>query len=148
MYFSDLSALQRLALSLACLMAGDLLICIFVGIKAMSLDAVVVGLFYAGALSVTIWICGLWIAIVAIPVAAQTNWWAVPSVGAHAIVAGFLIWEYRNQGAVLFPPRTLFDFWQVGLSHAFSAFFYILWLRKMARPFDTVVERSGTERSQ
>jgi hypothetical protein len=131
-------AIQRLALSLACLLAGDLLICIFVGIMVKSLDAIFVGLLYAVAFSVTIWMCGLWIAILAIPVAAQLSWWVVPLAGVHAIVAGFLIWEYRNRGAVLFPPRTLFDFWQVGLLHAFSAILYTLCLRRMATSFEIV----------
>lgn len=148
MSLSDLTALQRLALSLACVLAGDLLIFIFLGIKTMSVDVAVGGLLYAAALSVTIWICGLWIAIVAVPVAIQTNRWIAPLAGIHAMVAGLLIWKYRNQGAVLFPPRTLSDFWQVGLSQLFSALLYIFCLRRLAKPSEYCLEFTNAGRTK
>jgi hypothetical protein len=129
-------AIQRLALSLACLLAGDLLTCIFAGVNGKGIDTGLAALLYTVVFSATIWMCGVWIAILAIPIAAQLRWWIVPLAGVHTCVVGFLIWEYRNRAAVLFPPRTLADFWQVGLLHAFCAALYVLCLRRMARPFD------------
>ena len=131
-------AIQRLAISLACLWAADLLTCIFAAIRVKSLDTIPVGLLYAVPLSATIWLCGLWIGVVVIAVAAQLSWLIVPSAGVHAMVAGFLIWEERNRGAVLFPPRTLFNFSRVGVIHAFAAIIYIYCLQKTTRSVDAV----------
>jgi hypothetical protein len=123
-------ALARLGLSIGCLFAAASLLCIYYGVRVWSVQTAIASLFYAGVLSACIWLCGIWLAILIIPVDMQQRWWLVPVAGAHACIAGFLIWSYRNQGAVLFPPRRLSDFCMVGGTHAFAAALYVLFLKR------------------